>query len=64
MSALSIWLIAFLYVAGAAMALELTTRGCTMQGVRHPKWAALAVLLIAWPLISAALALYRVATDK
>lgn len=64
MTALSIWLAAFLYVAGATLALDLTTRACVMEGLPRPKWQALAVVLIAWPLISVALSLHRVATDK
>lgn len=64
MTELLIWLAAFLYVAGATLALDLTTRACAMEGLSRPKWQALAVILVAWPLISVALSLHRVAAEK
>lgn len=64
MSALSLWLIALLYVAGAALAFDLTLRACAMEGLPRPRGPVLGLITAAWPLVAVTLALLRLARGK
>lgn len=64
MSVLSIWLIALLYVAGATLAADLTVRACAMGSLPRPRVHTLWIVVIAWPLLAVALALFRLTRGK